>query len=141
MAALFPFEIHTPYRRFYSDAVECIVVSLVDGEIGVYAGHTFFTAPTQAGIVKIKDKKGVWQSACATEGILEVKGHKSVLLVDAAELPEEIDYDRAVEEKRRAEDAIHNGGGFTFEVDRAKISLARAEARLKAWGMRAKKAE
>ncbi|MDR0556396.1 MAG: ATP synthase F1 subunit epsilon [Treponema sp.] len=141
MAALFLFEIHKPYRKFYSDMVECIVARLVDGEIGVYAGHTFFTAPTQAGVVKIKDKKGVWNVAFAAEGILEVKGHKSVLLVDAAELPEEIDYDRAVEEKKCAEDVIHNGGGFTFEVARAKISLARAEARLKAWGMRKKKTE
>jgi F-type H+-transporting ATPase subunit epsilon len=141
MATLFPFEIHTPYRKFYSDAVECIVVRLIDGEIGVYAGHTFFTAPTQAGIVKIKDKKGVWQTAFATEGILEVKGHKSVLLVDAAELPKEIDYDRAIDEKKHAEDALRNGSGFSFDVERAKISLARAEARLKAWGMTEKKPE
>ncbi|MDR2783006.1 MAG: ATP synthase F1 subunit epsilon [Treponema sp.] len=141
MAALFPFEIHTPYRKFYSDAVECIVVRLVDGEIGVYAGHMFFTAPTQAGIVKIKDKKGVWQTAFATEGILEVKGHKSVLLVDAAELPGEIDRDRAVEEKKRAEDIINNGGGLKFEIDTAKISLARAEARLQAWELGKKKTD
>ncbi|MDR2193018.1 MAG: ATP synthase F1 subunit epsilon [Treponema sp.] len=141
MAALFPFEIHTPYRKFYSDMVECIIVQLIDGEIGVYANHTFFTASARADIVKIKDKKGVWKNAVAAEGILEVKGHKSVLLVDAAELPEEIDRDRAMEEKKRAEDVINKGGGLKFEVDKAKISLARAEARLKAWDMREKQAE
>ncbi|MDR2793519.1 MAG: ATP synthase F1 subunit epsilon [Treponema sp.] len=139
MAALFPFEIHTPYRKFYSDSVECIIVQLVDGEIGVYANHMFFTAPTLAGIVRIKDNKGVWKNFFATEGVLEVKGHKSVLLVDAAELPEEIDRDRAIEEKKRAEDIINNGGGLKFEIDKAEVSRARAEARLRAWELRAEK--
>jgi F-type H+-transporting ATPase subunit epsilon len=136
MAAFFPFEIHTPYRKFYSDLVECIIVQLIDGEIGVYAKHMFFTAPTLAGVVRIKTQKGVWKNIFATEGILEVKGHKSVLLVDAAELPEEIDYAHAIEERKRTEDVINNGSRLKFEIDRAKISLARAKARLKVLEMR-----
>jgi F-type H+-transporting ATPase subunit epsilon len=138
MAALYPFEIHTPYRKFYSDSVECIIMRLVDGDIGIYANHAFFTAPVCAGIVRIKDKKGEWISAFTTEGILEVKGHKTVLLVEAAELPQEIDHERAVEEKKRTEEII-NENGLKFEVDKAKLGLARAEARIKAWELRERK--
>jgi F-type H+-transporting ATPase subunit epsilon len=87
MAKLFPFEVHTPYRRFFADSVEAVVLSLIDGEIGVYADHSAFTAPVNVGILKIKDKDGKWSAAFTTDGILEVKEHKTVLIVDAAEWP------------------------------------------------------
>ncbi|MDR3338429.1 MAG: ATP synthase F1 subunit epsilon [Treponema sp.] len=134
MAALFSFEVHTPYRLFYSTPVAAITLPLVDGEIGVYANHSFFTAPVCTGILKIKDQKGQWLEAFITEGILEVKGHKTVLLVDAAEWPDEIDYDRALAAKERAETLIKTGS-FRFETDTARASLKRAEFRIKARGL------
>jgi F-type H+-transporting ATPase subunit epsilon len=109
--------------------VESVIVRLIDGDIGIYANHTFFIAPVCAGIVKIKDKKGEEQSAFITEGILEVKGHKTVLMVDAAEWPSEIDYERALAAKKNAEERIASGT-LKFEIDQAKISLRRAEARI-----------
>jgi F-type H+-transporting ATPase subunit epsilon len=140
MAALYPFEIHTPYRKFYADSVELIIVRLIDGDIGVYADHAFFIAPVCAGIVRIKNKKGEWRSAFTTEGILQVKGHKTVLMVDVAEWPEEIDYERALMEKTRAEAEITTST-IRFEIDKAKISLKRAEARIKAYELRSKSTE
>jgi F-type H+-transporting ATPase subunit epsilon len=131
MAAYYPFEIHTPYRRFYADSVESIVVRLMDGDIGVYANHAFLISPVKAGIIKIKDSAGGVKRAFTAEGVLEVKAHKTVLLVDAAEWPEEIDEERAIEAKKRAE-AVIQANGLKFEVDKAKRSLARADARLAA---------
>ncbi len=130
MANYYPFEIHTPYRRFYAGSVEYIIVRLLDGDIGVYANHSFFISPVSTGVVKIKDDQGTVRSAFTTEGVLEVKGHKSVLLVDAAEWPKEIDVPRAEEEKKRSLEALSSDE--LFEARKAKISLARAEARLKA---------
>ena len=89
MAALFKFEIHTLYRLFFSGRVESITLTLSDGEIGVYANHSFFTAPVLGGILRIKDENGVLRSAFTTGGILEVKEHNTVLMVDAAEWPGE----------------------------------------------------
>ena len=137
MPKLYPFEVHTPYRLFYSDMIEAIVITLIDGEIGVYAEHSFFTAPVCTGILKIKDKKGQWKQAFTTEGFLEVKGHKTVLLVDAAEWPEEIDYNRALEAKKRAEEQI-NSKTFKFEINTAQANLKRVEFRIKAYGLREK---
>lgn len=131
MATFYPFEIHTPYRKFYADSVEFVLVRLLDGDIGVYANHAFFIAPVSAGVVKITDKTGQTLYAFTSEGILEVKGHKSVLMVDAAEWPNEIDKDRALAEKKRAEEQIASAA-LKFETERAVVSLKRAEARLKA---------
>jgi F-type H+-transporting ATPase subunit epsilon len=132
MANLFPFEVHTPYRRFYSDAVEAIVLTLIDGEAVVYANHSAFTAPVTACVLKIKDKNGEWKSAFTAEGMLEVKNHKTVLMSDAAEWPEEIDYERAKAAKERAEQMLSQGG-MKFETDNATSSFKRADIRMKVW--------
>jgi F-type H+-transporting ATPase subunit epsilon len=138
VADLFPFEVHTPYRRFFHDYIEALVITLVDGEIGVYANHSAFIAPVETGIMRIKDKDGQWRGAFTTEGILEVKEHKTVLMVDAAEWPEEIDKDRALEAKGRAEEQL-TSEMLKFEVDNAASSLKRANFRLKAWDLRREK--
>ncbi|MDR3167526.1 MAG: ATP synthase F1 subunit epsilon [Treponema sp.] len=130
MAKLYPFEVHTPYRLFYSGSVEGIILTLSDGEIGVFADHSFFTAPVVPGILKIKDNQGLWRTAFVSSGILEVKNHKTVLMVDAAEWPTEINRDRALAAKEQAEEALETGM-FKFETLSAREKLKRAEIRLK----------
>ena len=131
MAVLFPFEVHTPYRLFFSGSVEAIVLTLTDGEVAVYANHASFTAPAASGLLRIKDKDGNWKTAFTAEGILEVKNHKTVLISDAAEWPEEIDCERAGKAKKSAEQALA-AGMLKFETGAAAASLRRANMRLKA---------
>jgi len=85
MASLFPLEVHTPHRLFFSDSVEAIVLTLIDGQIAVYANHSPFTGPVVPCILKIKNKEGNWQNVIIAEGILEVKQRKIVLISDSAE--------------------------------------------------------
>ncbi|MDR2160052.1 MAG: ATP synthase F1 subunit epsilon [Treponema sp.] len=132
MAKLFPFEVHTPYRLFFSEKVEALSLTLTDGEIAVYAGHSAFTAPTVTCILKIRDQQGRWKPAFISDGILEVKEHKTVLMVDAAEWPGEIDPERAREAQQRAEEQLVSGM-LKFEIDNAVQNLGRAKTRLKAW--------
>ena len=131
MAAPFRFEVHTLYRLFFSDKVESVTLTLTDGEIGVYANHSFFTAPVLSCILRVKDDKGVLRSAFVTDGVLEVNEHKTVLMVDAAEWPEEIDLDRALAAKEKAEEEVGEAKS-PFEIKNAKARLRRAEYRLKA---------
>ena len=137
MSALFTFELHTPYRPFFIGRVESILLTLSDGEIGVYANHSAFTAPCLSCIIRFKDDKGCDRLAFITEGILEVKEHKTVLMVDSAEWPEEVDPDRARVAKQQAEENLKTAS-LKFEVDHVKARLRRAEYRLKAWGLRNK---
>ncbi|MDR0601103.1 MAG: ATP synthase F1 subunit epsilon [Treponema sp.] len=132
MASLFPFEVHTPYRLFFSGRIEALILTLTDGEICVYANHSFFTAPVRTGILTIRDGEGKPRSAFVSEGILEVKSHKTVLMADAAEWPEEIDGKRALDAKKRALQALETAV-LKFETDNARASLLRAEMRLKAY--------
>lgn len=131
MAVLFPFEVHTPYRLFFSGPVEAIILTLVDGEVAVYANHAHFTAPVVPCLLKIKDREGNWKTAFTSEGILEVKSHKTVLISDAAEWPEEINYDRAKKAKELAEEALAKGMLKKFEAETVITSLKRANMRIK----------
>jgi F-type H+-transporting ATPase subunit epsilon len=132
MAALFNFEVHTPYRLFFSEKVEAIDLILADGEIEVFANHSPFTAPTLSCILRIKNSKGQWRSAFVTDGILEVKDSKfkNVLMVDAAQWPEEIDREQSLLDKEQAEESLKSAV-LKFEVDNARAKLRYAEFRLK----------
>jgi F-type H+-transporting ATPase subunit epsilon len=131
MPVFFNFEVHTPYRPFFIGRVESIFLTLIDGEIGIYAHHSPFTAPVLSCILRIKDDKGVMRYAFVTDGILEVKDHKNILMIDNAEWPEEIDPERARTAKRQAEKDLEIAM-LKFEIDNAKARLRRAEYRLKA---------
>ena len=131
MAVLFTFEVHTPHRLFYSGSVEAIVLTLVDGDIAVYANHAHITAPVLPCLLKIKDKEGAWKTAFTANGILEVTTHKTVLVTDTAEWPAEIDYERAKASKERAEETLKETL-LKFEAETAAASLRRANMRLKA---------
>jgi len=130
MPALFNFEVHTPRRLFYTGKAQAITLVLEDGEIGIYANHSPFTALSVTGILRIKDDKGDWRTAFVCGGILEVKEHKNVLMADNAEWPEEIDEEDAIKSKQQAEDTLKNTH-LKFEVDKVKEELRRAECRLK----------
>jgi F-type H+-transporting ATPase subunit epsilon len=130
MAALFDFEIHTPYRLFYSGRTEAVVLTLADGEICVYANHSHIAAPVVECILRIKNAEGEWKNAFISSGIFEVKKYKTVLVVDSAEWPEEIDKERVLKAKKQAlEDMVF--AHFKFETQKAKAKLRRAECRLK----------
>ena len=131
MAVLFPLEIYTPERLFYSDSIEGIILTLTDGEVAVYGSHSPFTAPVVPCLLKIRDRNGEWKTAFAAEGILEVNSRKTILLLDAAEWPGEIDRERALAAKAKAEEVIENKM-FKFETETAKAALRRANMRIMA---------
>ncbi|MDR2943266.1 MAG: ATP synthase F1 subunit epsilon [Treponema sp.] len=130
MSALFNFEVHTPCRLFYSGRVQAITLALEDGEIGIYANHCPFTARSVTGVLRVQDENGGWRSAFVCSGILEVKEHKNVLMVESAEWPEEINREQVLEYKRQAEETLKDTH-LKFEIDKAKKKLRHAECRLK----------
>jgi len=131
MDALFTLEVYTPYKLFYSDMVQAIAINLSDGESAVYANHVPFTAPVIPCVFKIKEKNGEWKTAFTAKGILEVNHRKTILVSDAAEWPEEIDYERAMKAKERAEQILAEGGTFKSDRETFTMALRRANMRIK----------
>ena len=126
---LFKFELYTPYCKFFSGEIEALTLTLPDGEITIYADHSFMLTPVLAGFAKIKTRDG-WRNAFVADGILEVKSHNTIVLSDAAEWPEQIDRERAEKAMAAAEEALRSGT-FKFETNAAEGALRRAKLRLK----------
>jgi F-type H+-transporting ATPase subunit epsilon len=127
MAESFALEIHTLRRFFFSGPVEEVVVVLEDGECGILKNHTRFTAPMVPCIAKIKKEGGELMEAFLSEGVIEVKRHKTIILADCAELPDEIDVERAklakVEALRQLEEHADDAEKLRLKVKRAVLRL------------------
>jgi len=134
----FHFEIHTPSHLFFNGEVLSVVLTIADGDMEIQAGHCICTAPVKTGLLRIKNDEGVWKLAFIAEGILEVTGHKTVILSEAAEWGNEIDRDRALKARDDALEMLGKGL-MKFETESASASLKRAEGRLKVWEMENKK--
>lgn len=128
----FHLEIVVPDRAFYSDDVQELVVKTPDGEIGILKGHIPMVVAVSIGPVKIK-KDDEWTHAFISEGFMEVTAHKTIVLADSAEWPEEIDVERAKAAEERARERLRTQLDH-LEYARAQTALQRAISRLKVSG-------
>lgn len=122
----------TPERVVYNEQIEMITVKAIDGLLGVLPGHAPLVTGLQTGILKIK-KDGDEVVISTSAGIMEVLPEEVKVVVGTAELPEEIDVERAQAAKERAERRL-NANAHDIDVTRARAALERAIARLKATG-------
>lgn len=127
--ATFLLDIVTPERKVFSGQVEFVGVKGHDGELGVMANHMPLVTPLKIGPVKIVFEDKSEQLIAVGGGFLEVRGKQVTILAQTAELPEEIDIDRALRAKERAEERLKQK--HQYDHNRAEIALQRALMRLK----------
>jgi F-type H+-transporting ATPase subunit epsilon len=123
-------EIVTPYEMFYEGPAEMVVITSKDGEIGILVGHTPLIAALTPGEIRLKIS-GQWRIAVATNGYAEIGPELAVIVVNAAEWPDQIDTERARKALERAEARLADATLTSLEKTHARHSVARAKARLK----------
>ena len=129
-SSVFPLEITTPTRSFFSGDVHMLIITTPTGKMGIMRHHTPMIVAVESDVIALTIGGSVKQ-ASVTSGFLEITDEKVILLVDSAEWPEEIDVNRALEAKRRAEERLHFKTSER-EYVQSKAALARAAARLRA---------
>ncbi len=128
-------EIITPEKVLLAES-GCIRVDLplTSGEYEVRENHAPYMANLSSGIAVI-EKEGEESDIILTVhgGFVQIAENTVKIVVQAAELKSEIDFDRAKESKERADQRLKNPGNFkeTIDVSRAKNSFKRATTRLK----------
>lgn len=125
---LFRLKIITPDRVFYEGDASMVELKTSEGEIGVYANHIPLTTILAPGVLKITEPEGVKQAALYS-GFVEILQDKVTILAEIAEWPEEIDINRAMEAKIRAERRLSTNESGIDEL-RAEMSLRRALTRI-----------
>lgn len=128
----FLLEVVTPERIVYSEQAEMVVVKGAEGELGILPNHIPLVTPLKIAPVRVKTG-GKEQLIAVHGGFMEVRKDKVVILAESAELPEEIDIDRARAAKERAERRLAEKGE-NIDFARAQIALQKAVNRLKVTG-------
>lgn len=129
MAKTFHLEIIATDRIFFSGEVEHLVITAIDGLIGIMAGHEPLVTSLPTGELKYM-VNGEWKYAAISEGFIQVMPDSSIILADTCELPEEIDIKRAEEAKERAEELLKQKQSIK-EYYETQAALNRAINRLK----------
>lgn len=129
MSKTFHLEIIATDRVFFEGDVEHLVVTAIDGLLGILPGHEALVTSLPTGELKYM-VDGKWHYAAISEGFIEVMPDFAVILADSCELPEEIDIKRAEEAKMRAEERMRQKQSI-MEYYQTQTALNRAMNRLK----------
>lgn len=122
-------EIVTPYGVFYEAEVESVTVRVKDGELGIMHMHTPMIAALVPGETRALEN-GVWKHCLTTNGYAEI-GHDLVLImVSAAEWPDDIDIPRAKKALERATERYATHRSNPTLASRDRHAMERAKARL-----------
>ena len=124
----FTLNISTPEKAFYSGDVESLVITTTEGEMGVLSNHSLMVVALDTAPIRFKTEQG-WRVAALAGGFAQIKGERVDILAHSAEWPEEIETNRALEAKKRAEERLR---ARLNEVEylRSKVALRRAIMRL-----------
>lgn len=121
-------EIVTPERKVYEKDVDMVVVKGIAGELGILPNHIPLVTPLKIAPVKVKI--GNQEELIAVHGgFMEVRKDKIVILAELAELPGEIDLERAQRAKERAEGRLNSKDNN--DLLRNEIALLKAINRIK----------
>lgn len=123
-------DIVTPQKLVYSDKIDMLEGPAIDGLIGILPRHAPLVTAMKIGVLKVR-KGGEDTEIAISEGFMEVQPDKINLVVRTAELPEEIDVERAEAAKERAKERLESERD-NIDFVRAEASYERAIARLKA---------
>ena len=95
-------EIASPYRQVLDIEVDEVIAPGEEGQFGVLPGHTPFLATISVGQLMYRQGNQM-KYVAVSHGYAEVEYHRVIVLLDAAELPDEIDLERAERARLRAE--------------------------------------
>jgi F-type H+-transporting ATPase subunit epsilon len=119
-------------ESIYSGEAEFVVLPGEAGELGIYPRHTPLITRIRPGEVRIKPADGGEEALIfVAGGVLEVQPRVVTVLADTAIRGKDLDEAKALEAKKRAEEAMQNRTS-QLEIAKAQAELASAVAQLAA---------
>src|SRR5437867_6478065 len=118
----------TPERAVVDEAVDELQIPGAAGYFGVLPGHAPLFSELKVGEVSYR-KGDLWVYLSVAWGFVEVQSNHVRILAETAERAHEIDLERAMRAKQRAEQRIARGGE-DVDYGRALVALERALIRI-----------
>lgn len=127
MASQFELNIVSAEKAIFKGNVISVRASGIDGELGVYAGHTPLLTAIKPGMVKYTFEDGNEAFIYVSGGFLEVQPNVVTVLADVAIRGEELDQQRILEAKRNVEEKLDKATNADLS---AKLSREIAKLRV-----------
>ncbi len=124
-------EIISPEKKVYSGKVKSVTIPGTKGNFQVLFNHAPLISTFEIGIIKIDLSDNSTKIYTTSGGSVEVLDNNVLILSDTIESLDNIDFERANKSKKRAEERLSTKSSIV-DVDRARVSLARALNRIKA---------
>jgi F-type H+-transporting ATPase subunit epsilon len=124
-------EIVTPHGKVLSEEVDELATTGTEGEFGVLPGHCNFITTLKICILSYL-KGGETKYVFINSGYAEVTQTSVTILADSAEPSDEIDVERAIEARNRAEERLKQQE--KIDTTRATAALERATIRIQLAG-------
>ncbi len=132
MAQQIRLEVVTPNGAVVSEDVDIVNAPGYGGDFGVLANHAPFLATIRTGSLTYEQGKKR-ENLMISGGFCECSNNKITFLVESAEFGRQIDVDRAMKAKERAEQRLAKATQHDDLINRtrAEAALQRALARMK----------
>ncbi|MDD3814747.1 MAG: F0F1 ATP synthase subunit epsilon [Desulfocapsaceae bacterium] len=132
MAQQIRLEVVTPNGAVVSEDVDIVNAPGYGGDFGVLANHAPFLSTIRIGLLTY-DQGKKRENLMISGGFCEVSNNKITFLVESAEHGKQIDVDRAMRAKERAEQRLAKASQHDDLINRtrAEAALQRALARMK----------
>lgn len=118
-------------KSIFSGEAKFVALPGESGELGILRGHTPLITRIRPGSVRIEKADGDEEFVFVAGGYLEVQPDRVTVLADTAIRGHDLDEAKAIEAKKRAEEAMQNRG-TDFDLALAQSEFAMAAAQLAA---------
>ena len=125
----------TPGKTVWDDTVEEIVLPSTTGQLGILGGHAPLLTALEVGVMRVRPGKE-WKNIALMGGFAEVENDEIKILVNGAELGDDINLDDARTDYEAAQNRFQKveNSEDRQEKIQAENSMKKARARLQASG-------
>lgn len=122
-------DIVTPAKTIFKGEINSITVPGTKGGFQVLKNHAPIVSTFEIGLIKVELPDSKTNYYATAGGTIEVIDNEIIVLADSIELASDIDTERAVKAKQRAEQRLAENNK-DINIARVKASIARADNRL-----------
>ena len=125
----------TPGKTVWDDSVEEIVLPSTTGQLGILGGHAPLLTALEVGVMRVRPGKE-WKNIAVMGGFAEVENDEIKILVNGAELGDNIDKEAAATAYQEAQTRfakVENSEDRQEKIQ-AETSMKKARARFQAAG-------
>ena len=125
----------TPDKTVWDDRVEEIILPSTTGQLGILSGHAPLLSALEVGVMRVRPDRE-WKNIALMGGFAEVENDEIKILVNGAELGDNIDRETARTEYEQAQTRLQQveNSQDRQEKIQAQNSMKRARARFQAAG-------